>query len=301
MESAAHPEQPNHLGVTKMALSPGAWMAIAQGTGLGLGALGTWLQGKDQDAAMADAKALDKQRQAQIDALRGGGGGGSGADYWQRQRDAEMAVLMDEGESRSRIQDYIHGMGEKFANSAEAFNPENFAAAIAANKEDEVAGNQAVIEEAIAGREDPVAAMTSGEEYQAALADMMGEADASGMDYATDVGNIQGFHRARDGEDEALRDISLMGHEGESAIKFMEEMDALRQKGLAYVPPPMPGGGGGGQIPDHLMEDIEVKVPGRGNWIATIGSLLGSAGQIWGGYNQNKKNQDLLSKWGGGE
>lgn len=280
------------------ALSPGAWMAIAQGAGLGLGALGTWLQGKDQDAAMADAKALDAQRKAQIDALRGGGGGGGAADYWRRQRAAEMAVLKDQGESRSRIQDYIYGMGEKFANSAEAFNPENFAAAIAANKENEVAGNQAVIEAAVAEREDPLAAATSGEEYQSKLAEMMGEADASGMDYATDVGNIQGFHRARDGEDEALRDIGLMGHEGEAAIKFMEEMDALRQKGLAYVPPPMPGGGGGSQIPAHLLEDIEVEVPGRGNWISTIGSLLGSAGQIWGGYKQNQKNQELLSKWG---
>ena len=295
----AHPEQPDHLGVTKMALSPGAWMAIAQGAGLGLGALGTWLQGRDQERAMSEAEALDAQRKAQIAALRGGGGGNSAGNYWDRQRAAEMAVLSDQGESRSRIQDYIYGMGQKFADSAQAFSPENFKAAIAANQENEIAGNQAVLEEAVAGREDPVAALSSGEEYQQALANMMGEADAEGMDYAEGVGGIQGFHRARGGEDQALRDIGLMGHEGEAAIKFMEEMDALRQKGLGYVVPDRPGGGGGSQIPDHLMEDIEVKVPGRGNWIATIGSLLGSAGQIFGGYKQNQRNQDLLSKWGG--
>ena len=154
------------------------------------------------------------------------------------------------------------------------------------------------IEEAVAGREDLVSALSSGKEYQQALSNMMGEADAEGMDYAEGVGGIQGFHRAREGEDQALRDIGLMGHEGEAAIRFMEEMDALRQKGLGYVVPDRPGGGGGGsQIPAHLMEDIEVEVPNRGNWIATIGSLLGSAGQIFGGYKQNQQNQSLLSKW----
>ena len=273
-------------------------MAIAQGAGLGLGALGAWLQGRDQERAMSEAEALDAQRKAQIEALRGGGGGNSAGNYWDRQRAAEMAVLKDQGESRSRIQDYIYGMGQKFADHAQAFSPENFKAAIAANQENEIAGNQAVLEEAVAEREDPVSALSSGEEYQQALASMMGETDEAGMDYAEGVGGIQGFHRAREGEDQALRDIGLMGHEGEAAIRFMEEMDALRQKGLGYVVPDRPGGGGGGsQIPAHLMEDIEVEVPNRGNWIATIGSLLGSAGQIFGGYKQNQQNQSLLSKW----
>ena len=184
---------------------------------------------------MSEAEALDAQRKAQIEALRGGGGGNSAGNYWDRQRAAEMAVLKDQGESRSRIQDYIYGMGQKFADHAQAFSPENFKAAIAANQENEIAGNQAVIEEAVAGREDPVSALSSGEEYQQALSNMMGEADAEGMDYAEGVGGIQGFHRAREGEDQALRDIGLMGHEGEAAIRFMEEMDALRQKALVTL------------------------------------------------------------------
>lgn len=272
------------------------WLQLA---GLGLGAFGNYKNVRAEEKAMEQAKALEDDYKDRLQAWQDAQTGSGNArameawrrqmDYWQRQRDAELAVLEDKGATDAELAQHESQLAQDFMKNMEAFNPDQLAQGIQDNTDyrqdlqDQALGNYREARDA----ETDFSTGGMSQQYQDAMAQGMADADESGTEYAGNVASLNAYGDERQGEQSALRDISLnQGYAGERAKALIEKLAALRQDGKGYVVAPAPmmpdTGGGGGSEGRPEEPDQTIEVDNKWGWLSTLGSLAGSVGSILG-------------------
>lgn len=273
------------------------WSTALQLGGLALGALGNYKNAQAEYKAQQQAQALQDQYKNDLQAWQDAQAGAGNAramleyqrqlDYWNRQREAELAVLKDKGATDAQLAAHEQKLAADFMENMKAFDPEALAAGIEENRVARQELQNEALDSYKATRDAGMDLSNSGfsQDYQDAMAEGMAEADATGSEYAEGMADLSSYGDAREGEQSALRDISLeQGYAGERAKALIEKLAKLRQDGLGYVvaPEPLPPAGGGGASGRPVEPSAEIKVPSKWGWVGALGSVLGSVGSIFG-------------------